>query len=205
MQDTCHPNAALWDWRRRVADLYAAIRRSADPSAAWRHWRATRDALFGRHTQSPLDSTAGFSGLAYYEYDPGLRFAVTLTPVVDGPVATVPAGADGAVQLAAFARTVGLAPALGGELVLYWIGGYGGGVLLPFTDATSGTETYGSGRYVLDTIKGADLGTDEAGRVVLDFNFAYFPSCAYSPRWVCPLPPPTNRLPGRVGAGERLT
>ena len=94
---------------------------------------------------------------------------------------------------------------MGGEpqaLELYWLEGYGGGLYLPFADATSGDETYGAGRYLLDTIKGADLGL-EHDRLVLDFNFAYNPSCAYDPRWVCPLAPPANRLAVAVRAGER--
>ncbi|GLS21105.1 hypothetical protein GCM10007874_41220 [Labrys miyagiensis] len=105
----------------------------------------------------------------------------------------------------AFAQTHGLRDGLGVELTLYWIEGYGGGVFLPFTDETSGVETYGGGRYLLDTIKGADLGPVRPGSVLfLDFNFSYFPSCAYSSRYVCPLAPPTNRLPRPVHAGERL-
>jgi len=62
-----------------------------------------------------------------------------------------------------------------GTLELYWLEGYGGGVFLPFADGTTGRETYGGGRYLLDTVKGSDLGTD-GGRLVLDFNFAYNPS-----------------------------
>ena len=86
-------------------------------------------------------------------------------------------------------------------LDLYWLEAYGGGLFLPFRDTTSGRETYGAGRYLLDTVKGADLGMDGA-RLVLDFNHAYNPSCAYDPRWVCPLAPPANRLPFPVRAGE---
>ncbi len=89
------------------------------------------------------------------------------------------------------------------SLELYWLEGYGGGLFLPFADATSGQETYGAGRYLLDTVKGADLG-QEAGRLVLDFNFAYQPSCSYDDRWTCPLAPAANRLPLPVRAGERL-
>jgi uncharacterized protein (DUF1684 family) len=89
------------------------------------------------------------------------------------------------------------------SLDLYWLEAYGGGLFLPFADATSGGETYGAGRYLLDTVKGADLGMDGA-QLVLDFNFAYNPSCAYDPRWVCPLTPPENRLAVPVRAGERL-
>ena len=63
--------------------------------------------------------------------------------------------------------------------------------------------TYGGGRYLYDTIKGADLGVDETS-IVLDFNYAYHPSCAYDERWSCPLAPAENRLDFAVEAGERL-
>ena len=105
----------------------------------------------------------------------------------------------------AFTRFGEAAFELGGEslsLELYWLEGYGGGVFLPVADATSGKETYGAGRYVLDTVKGADLGTQD-GRLVLDFNFAYNPSCSYDPAWVCPLATPSNRLRIPIRAGER--
>ncbi|MDX1605233.1 MAG: DUF1684 domain-containing protein [Candidatus Competibacterales bacterium] len=75
-------------------------------------------------------------------------------------------------------------------------------LFLPFLDATSGQGSYGGGRYLYDSIKGADLGAG-ADTLVLDFNYAYNPSCAYDPRWVCPLAPPENRLPFAVEAGER--
>ncbi len=192
----------LWDWRRRVSDLYTRIRAMEDPRAAWALWCATRDALFAGHSQSPLapEQRAGFAGLPVFPYDPALRRPVRLIPG-EGPALLLDAGADGTVAARPFARTEGLA-ALGGELSLYWIGGYGGGVFLPFTDATSGRETYGGGRYLLDTIKGADLGLQD-GLAVLDFNFAYAPSCAHSPLYVCPLAPAGNRLAGAVRGGER--
>ena len=196
-------SASLWDWRRRVADLYAAVRAESDPHAAWQLWRHGRDTLYRTHDQTPLEHPERFTALPFYAYDPALRFIVTLDPA-EGPVLALPAGADGEVQARPFARTHGLATPLGAELTLYWLGGYGGGVFLPFTDATSGTETYGGGRYLLDTIKSADLGTDAEGRTILDFNFAYHPSCAYSPRYICPLSPRANRLPADIRAGERL-
>lgn len=193
---------ALWDWRRRVAALYAEVRAASDPVAAWRHWRATRDELFRTHPQSPVEGVA-FAGLVYGEYDPALRFAVELNPIEAAPAMRVDAGRDGMLALAPFARTAGLAPRLGGELTLYWIEGYAGGVFLPFRDATSGKTSYGGGRYLLDTAKGADLGRDRSGRTILDFNFAYNPSCAYSPRWACPLAPSANALSAAIPVGER--
>ena len=195
---------ALWDWRRRVADLYGAVRAERDPRRGWVLWREARDGLFRDHPQSPLepDVRRGFPGLPYFDYDPRLRFAVALAPLEAAPV-TAEAGHDGALTLRPFARTQGLMGALGAELTLYWLAGYCGGVFLPFADATSGSDTYGGGRYLLDTIKSADLGADGEGRTVLDFNFSYNPSCSYSPAYVCPLSPPANRLPAAVRAGER--
>ena len=189
-------SATLWDWRRRVAALYAEIRANPDPAAAWLHWRAGRDALFAFHPQTPLDGPA--APLPYFPYNPAHRFTVPLEPA-DGEPVPFDAGADGTIMMSPFARVV-----LGdlGALTVFWIAGYGGGAFLPFRDATSGRETYGAGRYVLDTIKGADLGS-VGDRAVIDLNFSYNPSCAYSPRYVCPLAPAGNRLLALVRAGEQ--
>jgi uncharacterized protein len=196
--------ASLWEWRRRVFDLYAEMR-SLEPAAAWTRWRAERDSLFRDHPQTPLDPArrARFGGLSYFDYDPELRYAVRLGPAGDSRPVHFEAGQDGTVLLLPFARTEGLERALGRELTLFWIGGYGGGVFLPFRDATAGSQTYSGGRYLLDTIKGADLGGTQDGCVILDFNFAYNPSCSYSERWVCPLAPEQNRLPAEIRGGER--
>jgi uncharacterized protein (DUF1684 family) len=194
---------ALADWKRRVADLYRRVREAPDPAAACRLWRATRDELFARHPQSPLPPAArdAFTGLAYFDRDPALRVLATVVPA-DPQAIDIGSSGEAPIRFTRVARAeFALA---GGEhaLDLFWLEGYGGGLYLPFADATSGTETYGAGRYLLDTVKGADLGTED-GRLVLDFNLAYNPSCAYDPRWVCPLAPPANRLPVPVRAGER--
>lgn len=196
--------ASLQDWRRQVADLYAAVR-AMPPQAGWQHWRGVRDRLFREHAQSPLAATrkAQFGGINYFAYDPALRFEVRLKPALDRETITVEAGKDGAMVLRPYALTDGLEAPLGKELTFYWIEGYGGGTFLPFGDATNREETFPGGRYLLDTIKSADLGTGPQGRTILDFNFAYYPSCAYSEAWVCPLSPPENRLPGAIRGGER--
>ncbi len=198
------PTTELWHWRRAIADLYAAIRRDPDPEAAWHRWRDVRDHLFAHHPQSPIppENRAFYPGIPLFSYDKALRFHVGTSAVSNAPDQEFPAGADGLLRMRPFARTIGLAAPLGGELTLFWIVGYGGGVFLPFADATSGQETFGAGRYLLDTIKGADLGAD-GDSIVLDFNFAYQPSCAYSDRYICPLAPAANRLPMPVRGGER--
>jgi uncharacterized protein (DUF1684 family) len=70
-------------------------------------------------------------------------------------------------------------------------------LFVPFKDATTGKETYGAGRYLDVTRR-----DDDVEDYLLDFNTAYNPLCAYSPRYNCPYPPPQNRLQVRVEAGE---
>jgi uncharacterized protein (DUF1684 family) len=191
----------LLGWRRRVAALYAAARTADDAETGWRIWRDGRDELFAGHPDSPLDETARatFRGLLYAPYDPALRFEVELQPAVAARLA-IPTAADGTVLLNRIG-TVTLGNV--GRLDTWWLGGYGGGIFLPLRDGTAGATTYGGGRYLLDTVKGADLGGDDA-RLVVDLNFAYHPSCTYDPRWSCPLAPEGNRVPAPVAAGEQL-
>ena len=193
----------LLDWRRETAALYARLRAAGDPRAAWSWWRRTRERMFADHPQSPLtrEQRSAFGGLLHHAYDPDFRVGAEI-------VRTEPRTLDIQTSTGAPYRFRRFATArfeLAGadlELPLYWLEGYTGGVFLPFADASNGRVTYGGGRYLLDTAKGADLGAED-GRLLLDFNFAYNPSCAYNPAWSCPLAPPESRLPVAVAAGER--
>jgi uncharacterized protein (DUF1684 family) len=196
----------LLDWKRRVFALYAMVCESDDPTAAWQIWCDTRQALFRQHPQSPIPaaSRATYSGPDCYPYDPRWRVTATVTPTTPEERA-LPASTSGTLP---FLR-VGLARFdLEGqqhELELTWNTGYGGGLLVVFADHTSGGQTYGGGRYLVDTVKGADLGFDrDRETITLDFNFAYNPSCSYDPRYTCPLAPAANRLPVAITAGERI-
>jgi uncharacterized protein (DUF1684 family) len=211
---------ALADWRRRVAEIYAAWRSEsvADPRGAWLRWREARDDLFRDHPQSPLkpETRARFGGLSYFDYDPAYRLTAKYEPAdpADDPQATdAPAG--GLLQLPTSGaesfsfRRIGAVrlsgPLEGTTLPVFWMSGYAGGIFLPFRDATSGSATYGAGRYLLDTVKGADQGADWRGaEMTLDFNLAYHPSCTYDPKWNCPLAPRDAWLTVPVNAGERL-
>jgi uncharacterized protein (DUF1684 family) len=203
---------SLADWRRRVGELYAEVRAmsAADPEEAWRHWVATREALYRDHPQSPVppDARASFQA-RHWTYDGSRRFEVA--------VEAAPPPTPGALALAlpnsgedvlSFERIGSLeVPFAEGarRLSLFWMAGYAGGLFLPFRDGTNGAQTYGAGRYLLDAAKSADLGGDpDRGTLVLDFNFAYQPSCAFDPKWACPLAPPENRLDLAIRAGERL-
>jgi uncharacterized protein len=195
---------ALLDWRRRVSELYREIRADPDPQAAWSMWRQARSDLFRRHPQSPVPASAraGFSGPYVYPYDAAWRVLADVEPAAAKRL-EVPTSTGEGMVLRRWAQARFRVHETDLSLELYWLEGYGGGVFAPFADATSGEETYGAGRYLLDSIKGADLGVED-GRLVLDFNFAYQPSCSYDPRWACPLAPPPNRLALAVRAGERL-
>jgi uncharacterized protein (DUF1684 family) len=192
----------LLDWKRRVFGLYAAVR-TLPPESAWQLWRDTRDELFRSHPQSPLppDRRASFGGLEYWPYDPGARVLAELEDV-EAPPAPVATSGTEPILFTPVARASFELAGRTLSLEVSWLAAYGGGAFLCFRDATSGRESYGGGRYLLDTVKGADLGEDD-GRLVLDFNFAYNPSCSYDPGWVCPLAPPANLLPVAVEAGER--
>ena len=223
----------LADWRRRVAAAWDAWRRECvvDPAAASAAYRAGKDVLFREHPQSPLlpERRATFTGLPYWPYDPAWRMVVRLEPFDTATVGphNEPAAPSSSAAAASIAGPLGglalpnsgsanptfrrigrvslSGPLAGQQLAVFWLEGYGGGLFVPFRDATSGSETYGAGRYLLDTIKGADHGGDATtGELVLDFNMAYHPSCAYDPRWSCPLAPLENRLGVPVRVGERL-
>lgn len=221
--------ARMWEgWRTACADDPAA----ATASFREEKDRLFRE---HPQSPLPAAERATFGGLPYWPYDPAWRMEAVLGPESGdpGPHAELPesvgqawgglggAQAWGGLGGAAIAlpssgpsafnfRRIGSVelggPLAGERLSVFWIEGYGGGIFLPFRDATSGSETYGAGRYLLDTVKSADHGGDPArGRLILDFNMSFHPSCAYDPRWDCPLAPPENRLRLPVEIGERLT
>jgi uncharacterized protein (DUF1684 family) len=208
------------DWRLRVFALYGQVRDAASPREGHERWRAGRDALVGGHPASPLPvrERAAFAGLRVAPYDPAFRFELPLLPEGRGQERPVRTGTDGVVP---FVR-IGTFEVPGlGSLAAWRHAGYGGGVFVPFRDGTAGREggSYGAGRYLIDTIKGAFLGARDAAEpahdggappaleasqplYVLDFNFAYNPSCAYDEAWACPLAGPENRLTADVPVGE---
>jgi uncharacterized protein (DUF1684 family) len=185
----------LADWRARTARLYVSTVDLAE-------FRDARDEMFATHPQSPIpkDERDSFSGLRYFRENDEVRLSSGLRPA-DGTLDIDTGGPDGVVR---YSR-VGVLDTPWGPLTLWWIVAYGGGLFLPFRDATCGKESYGGGRYLTDTVKGTHgrgLKVLGDGRIALDFNYAYNPSCAYDDRWACPLAPPENRLTEEVRAGE---
>ena len=193
-------------WRRTVAEMYAFVRQTwaEDQPDACDMFRAERDRMFKEHSQTPLseEQVEFFTFLEYYPYDLAWRVTGVIDDAVKQETFTVDLPDEGAFQYTRVARVRFQVLDREAELSLFWVEGYGGGLFLPFKDETNGEETYGGGRYLYDTAKGADLRA-EPGELVLDFNYAYNPSCAYNDRWVCPLSPAENTLSFPVEAGEK--
>ena len=169
----------------------------------------------------PADQRSSFRA-QHFPHEPSLRFEVAVVPD-EARAAVAPMG-GGLIGLGA-SLAMDLPVSAGGTMAFSRIGHVevpfasgtapprrlldGGlcrwGLFMPFRDATSGTETYAAGRYLLDSAKSADLGGDPGrGTLILDFNFAFQPSCAFDPKWACPLAPPENHLDIPIRAGERL-
>ena len=205
----------LWlaDWRRRTGTLYAEVRGMAADGPR------DRARPLARGPRAAVPRAPAVAGPGRRPREPSRPATSTATRACGSrwswsrPLPRRPARSPSSCRTAgrtasSFSRlgTVSL-PLPDGprSLSVFWMSGYAGGLFVPFRDATNGTETYGAGRYLLDAAKSFDLGGDPAaGTLVLDFNFAVQPSCAFDPRWACPLAPPENRLDVPIRAGERL-
>jgi len=210
----------LYDWRERVARMYrernAALGTGEAAEAVLERFRTQKNDLFKTHLQSPFgpEDRATFNGLEYFAYDPALRVEAKLESLTEAALIETPSSGPKSML---FPRAARVSFSIAGEpasLYVYWTDVYGGGLFLPFRDATNADETYCAGRYLFDTVKGSDFermtndGDTAAmgysgGRILLDFNYSYSPSCAYDTRWVCPLAPRENVLAMPIRAGER--
>jgi len=185
-----------------LTDYRAAVARMYLEAADLEDFRSRRDKLFATHPQSPIPAAErpSFTGIRYFAPNPEaiVEAAVRAEP---GEIDIDTGGPDGIVHY----RRAGVLATPFGELSLWWIAAYGGGLFLPVRDGTCGHGTYGGGRYLTDTVKGTHgrgLEVLSGDRVRLDFNYLYNPSCAYDDAWLCPLAPPENRVTARIEAGE---
>jgi len=185
-----------------LTDYRAAVARMYLEAADLKDFRSRRDELFATHPQSPIPAAerASFTGIRYFEPNPDAIVEAVVRPE-SGEIDIDTGGPDGIVHY----RRAGVLETPFGELSLWWIAAYGGGLFLPVRDGTCGHGAYGGGRYLTDTVKGTHgrgLEVLPGDRVRLDFNYLYNPSCAYDDAWLCPLPPPENRVAARIEAGE---
>jgi uncharacterized protein (DUF1684 family) len=227
MTDAARTALETADWRRLTFELYEITRLAAEsdgPAEAHAFWKLSRDRMLATHPASAIlpEERESFTGVPVAPYDPAWRFEVEIEPAAEPRHWDVETGTDGVVPFELLGRAV--LPGVG-SLDVWRLRSYGGGLFIPVKDALAGKPggTYGGGRYLVDTVKGAWLGGSAGGggldtpgfaratrpaegrpTVVLDFNFAYNPSCAYDPAWACPLALPSNTLPVEVPVGERM-
>jgi len=160
-------------------------------------FRQEKEASFREEKGSPIEDPSTFKGLRYYDPTPEYRIQAELSLIKGNDSISIQMSDGKTEKLAKYAYATFR---LGGrshqllllkhaeEEVLF----------LPFGDQTNGFDTYGGGRY-LDL----ELNKNEPDKIMIDFNLAYNPFCAYNKNYSCPLPPPENQLAVEVQAGEK--
>lgn len=171
-------------------------------------FRDGRDAEFRDRKQSPLmqEDFDAFKGLNYFPEDKTLAVKAKFEKSADEKSFSMPASNGTSLR---FIKTGVLRFNLGGsEYVLNAYQSeaimqsktspYKNLLFVPFKDLTNGKETYAGGRYI-------DITKPDTDEVILNFNLAYSPNCAYgSDRFACPIPPKDNSLKMEIKAGEKI-
>lgn len=199
---TLHGALQQMDWRERTFELYRTIRAHGEPQVAHALWREGRDQMFASHPASPLlpQHRDGFAGLTVAPYDERYRFEAALEPAV---AHTEELATGGTVLALARVGLVNLAlPDAQVSLDVWQLTSYGGGLFLPLRDKGSGS--FAGGRFVIDTMSGANLGgSPDNGTLIVDLNFAYNPPCAYDPARPSTQLPPGSTSSVAVPVGEQ--
>jgi uncharacterized protein (DUF1684 family) len=164
-------------------------------------WRDNVDFRFRDRILSPLTEAdrLEFRGLSYFEGRPEFAVRATMTPARDTSIFAMPTFGRGTLE---YSRVGSITARLDGHEIrlaafrresddaLRTV------LLIPFRDATNGSETYGGGRYL-------ELKEPLSEPLIIDFNRAMNPLCAYDDSYACPVPPAENHLPFPVRAGEK--
>ena len=158
--------------------------------------RADKDRFYREHPQSPLtpNQQSSFEGLRYYDENPDYIFNVEPDIFDDQNPVEMETSTGQQVTYVRWARVQLPVEGHDVELTIYKDPG-SDDLFLPFQDSNRGGETYGAGRYL-------EAERREDGSLLLDFNYAYNPYCAYNENWSCPVPPAENRLDVAIKAGE---
>ena len=200
---------SLINWRREIFSIYDEVRSEEDGIVAWNIWKDKREKLFKFHFESPTfdpNKQSGFNDVpVLYSYNQKFSLFSKFEQISNSEIIQLNTDEYSITRLKPFIKTTNLRDFLGIELTVFKIEGYGGGLFLPFTDSgcKSGGAHYEGGRYLIDTVKGADLGELKTDELRLDFNFSYNPSCSYNSKWTCPILKDYNRISILVDAGEK--
>lgn len=159
-------------------------------------FRKMKDEFFKQELDSPLtpEQRKAFTGLEYFPDNPDLRLELDVEPYPEQEVVQMQTSTGDIQEHTRYGRIHFTVEGLDVALTLYKDPH---GYFLPFADSLAGTETYGAGRY----LEPEPIGKD---KVLVDFNLAYNPYCAYNDLYSCPLTPFENRLKVPIRAGEKL-
>jgi uncharacterized protein (DUF1684 family) len=159
--------------------------------------RAEKDHYFKHSPYGPIEDRVNFTGLNYYPPDPAYRYVLPLQRADEPELLTFQTSTGDEQTYHRLGTVEFEVEGQSAQLAIYQSTDHDG-LFLPFRDATSGKETYGAGRY----LEPHELGD---GKLLIDFNLAYNPFCAYSEAYSCPLPPFENHLTTvAIRAGERM-
>ena len=160
-------------------------------------FRESKDHFMGHDPQSPLtdDQKRGFSGLKYYDENSALSLVITPEKFDNQEAIEMQTSTGDVAPFVRWGKISFEVESQPAQLTIYKDAD-SGEFFLPFADATSGSETYGAGRYL-------EVETLPDGRLLVEFNYAYNPYCAYNESWSCPLTPLENRIQVSIRAGEK--
>jgi uncharacterized protein len=161
--------------------------------------RARKDEMFrstGEDSPIPPKDLDTFVPLAYFPIDESYAVPAQLQPAAEQPRLQMPTSTGKIRDMTKVGTLVFTVKGQPLKLAAFLEDG-SNQLFVPFSDLTSGTETYQAGRYM-------NLDPMPTGIYVVDFNIAYHPYCYYNPEYDCPFPPAENRLPVPIRAGERL-
>ena len=161
-------------------------------------FRKDKDTFFKQDPHSPLtgEQKKTFHGLNYYEERPELRYGTYLERYEHPEVVDLQTSTGSIVSYLRWGHISLEVEGNVADLTIFKDQG-SDNLFLPFADATSGKETYGAGLYL-------EIEMEGEGQLLVDFNYAYNPYCAYNENWSCPLTPAENRLSIAIRAGESL-
>jgi len=187
----------LWMSSYAFAQVDTALYMAYNDSA-----RQATNQEFGDPKHSPLaeDAIDDFEGLSYFDFNPKFILTARFEPTPNEKPFQMPTSTS---RLPKYVKHGHLFFELDGKQLRLSVyknidlskkAGYENYLFIPFNDSTNGFESYGGGRYM-------DIQGPLGDSVILDFNRAYNPYCAYNHRYSCPIPPAENRLPVRIEAG----
>ncbi len=160
-------------------------------------FRARKDEFFATDHHSPLtqDQRGEFHGLAYFEENPDLSLEADVKEFPQKDQVQIATSTGDVASYERWGRFSFEVEGQKAQLTLFR-DLQRGDLFLPFVDTTSGSETYSVGRYLEPEVS-------HDGKVLVDFNLAYNPYCAYNENWSCPIPPAENRIKVPIHAGEK--